>query len=356
MILSVSRRTDIPAFYMPWFMERVRAGFCRVPHPFRPSQVREVSLRAEHVHAIVFWTRHAAPLQPHVDELTGLGYRFYVLYTLLDYPPAFEPSALPLKRRLAAFRELAARLGPERVVWRYDPIIFSAATDARFHRETFSHLAETLRGSTRRCIVSLLTPYPKVMERLSPLTGSAFRVRSPTFRDLEELIPTLVKIARECGMGVTSCASQIDLRPYGVEPGACIDPQLLAQVCNLTESWPRDPGQRPACRCVASVDIGIYDTCPMGCRYCYATRHPDRAIARFRRHDPRAEALVPLEAEACALNTLTDRRFPHPRSREKDSAPRPDLCRCDAVEPKIRRTTAATPRPAGGEKDLRSIP
>jgi len=166
MIISASRRTDIPAFYTPWFMNRLRSGWCRVPNPFNPLQVSEISLRPEDVDVIVFWTRNALPILPHLKELEERGYRFYFLVTLMDNPRVIDAGCPPLNEGLRTFRDLANRIGPERVVWRYDPIVFSSLTDPDFHMRAFRRIAGWLEGCTSRCIISVVHPYRKAQRRL----------------------------------------------------------------------------------------------------------------------------------------------------------------------------------------------
>jgi hypothetical protein len=133
MIISASRRTDIPAFYSAWFMNRIDAGHCQVPNPFNPRQVMTVSLEPEDVDVLVFWTRNATPLLNHLDELDRKGYRYLFLYTVMNNPRPIDPRCPSLEQALAAFKALSDRIGPERVIWRYDPVVFSNASNAEFH-------------------------------------------------------------------------------------------------------------------------------------------------------------------------------------------------------------------------------
>jgi DNA repair photolyase len=270
-IVSASRRTDLPAFYADWFMKRIRAGFCHVVNPFNPNQRSYVSLNPEDVEIIVFWTRNPHGLLPHLEELDNRGYRYYFLYTLLDYPSLLEPKAPPLLSRLETFKRLADRIGAERVVWRYDPIVLSTVTDVPYHLCRFDYLASELAGYTLRVIVSLLDVYAKVRRRLKGLETKGFRLFADDIQALADLMPHLAQTARASGMEIQSCAEKHDLRCYGIEPGACIDPELIEQVFDITVTRQKDPGQRSACRCVLSKDIGSYETCRGGCLYCYAT-------------------------------------------------------------------------------------
>ena len=149
MIISASRRTDIPAFYAPWFMNRMRAGYCTVPNPFNRSQVSRISLRPEDVDVIVFWTRNPRPLLPALDELDDRGYRYYFQYTLLDNPRTLDPKSPPVDAAIATFQTLAERIGPARVIWRYDPSVLSSATGADFHLERYARIAAALRQGVK---------------------------------------------------------------------------------------------------------------------------------------------------------------------------------------------------------------
>ncbi len=271
MIISASRRTDLPAYHADWFMDCIRAGFCDVINPFNPNQRSHVSLHPEDVEVIVFWTRNPQGLLPHLKELDDRGYRYYFLYTLLDYPSLLEPKAASLPSRLETFKGLAAQIGVERVVWRYDPIVLSTVTDVPYHLSRFDNIARELRGYTLQVIISFLDVYAKVRRRLSYVENQGFQLFPPDAQALEELIPDLTQIAHASGMKIYSCAEKHDLASYGVQPGACIDAELIKKVFDISVSRQKDPGQRPACRCVTSKDIGAYGTCRSGCLYCYAT-------------------------------------------------------------------------------------
>lgn len=300
MILSASRRTDLPAFYGEWFAARLRAGFCEVPNPFNPRQVSRISLRPEDVDAVVFWTRHPRSLVPRLSALDRRGIPYYFLYTLMDNPPDLDPGLPPAADRLDAFRALADRLGPERVVWRYDPVVPSNRTDAAFHRRTFARLAGELRGRTRWCIISLLDVYAKVRRRLAPLVRDGLVLETWDPDRHGDLIAEIARIGAENGIRVTSCAESADLEPFGVAPGACVDGEFLNERFGLDLDLRKDPGQRTRCRCVRSRDIGMYDTCVFGCRYCYAVGDPERAIRRRRSHRPGEPALIPLPTPSAA--------------------------------------------------------
>jgi hypothetical protein len=294
MIVSASRRTDIPAFYAAWFVNRVRAGFCTVPNPFNANQVSYVSLRPEDVDAIIFWTRNPRPLLSSLDELDARGYRYYFQYTILDNPRLLDRHTPRVDIAVETFQRLADRIGPERVIWRYDPIVLSSATDASFHQDRYAWIAEQLRGCTTRSVISIVDLYRKAARRLQSLTaqGVTFSDQPPeTLPGFADLLRGLVAAAAQNGMEIVSCAEEIELTCYGVRPGKCVDDDLLARVFGLQLNLRKDPGQRDACGCVISRDIGVYDSCLFGCQYCYATSNFARAAANYATHDPEAPSL-----------------------------------------------------------------
>lgn len=287
MIISASRRTDIPAFYAVWLIKRIRQGECQVVNPYRRDQIKRVSLLPGDVDVIVFWTRYALPLLPFLDELDQLGFRYYFQYTLTDYPRALELKAPSLAAALGSFQALAKKIGKERVVWRYDPIYLSQATSIDFHRRNFQILARALKGYSQRCVISLFDDYAKSRSRLSrspkltPLAESSAELSMA----VDTLMPDLVEIAQDNRLEMVSCAEKVDLLPYGITPGKCADDNLIRQVFGLSLEYKKDPGQRLACRCLPSQDIGRYDTCPFGCQYCYANRSFEQAARYFKSHN-----------------------------------------------------------------------
>lgn len=273
MIISASRRTDIPAFHAGWLMERIRAGYCEVPNPFNRRQISRVSLRPEDVDVIVFWTRHPRPLFPYLAELDGRGFRYYFHYTLTNYPRELEPRTPAYPVAVETFRELAARIGAERVIWRYDPIVFSERMRAAFHRGNYAKIAADLRGCTTRSVISVMDWYPKLRRRFASLRGTGLeplKVGNPPGEQFANLMSGIAALARENGMQIQSCAEPLDLRGYGIPPGKCVDDDYIRSVFGIEVHPRKDPGQRAACGCVVSKDIGTYNTCPFGCLYCYA--------------------------------------------------------------------------------------
>jgi len=294
MIISASRRTDIPAFYAEWFMNRIRAGFCAVPNPFNRAQVSRVSLLPEDVDVIIFWSRNPRPMFIWLDELDRRGYRYYFQYTVMDNPRSLDLKSPPIEAAVHTFQELALHVGADRVIWRYDPIVFSDETDPSFHQKTFKQIAETLSGSTRRSVISIMDVYAKARNRLNRLPSAGFHLTGAqqTNEAIEDLISGLVQIASDANMEIVSCAEEFDLGQFGVRPGKCVDDEYIRRVFGIEVTPKKDPSQRKECGCVVSKDIGMYDSCLFGCQYCYATQSFDLAHRRHDEHDPLSPSLV----------------------------------------------------------------
>ncbi|MCE5245127.1 MAG: DUF1848 domain-containing protein [Desulfobacteraceae bacterium] len=294
MIVSVSRRTDVPSFYTEWFMNRIRAGWCSVPNPFNPAQVSRVSLAPEDVDVLVFWTRNPRPLLDFLPELEARRYRSVFLYTILGYPREIDPGSPPLETALKTFRELSRTIGPGRMAWRYDPILLTNATGVPYHLERYREIAEALEGFTHRSIVSIARIYRKLQRRLDRLAARGIRLLPAGEESFSHLLPRLAETAHGCGMSIQACAPEIDVEHFGIERGSCIDGPWLSRLFGLDFDTGKDAGQRKQCGCAPSRDIGMYDSCLTGCAYCYATSDFERAKANHAAHDSRAPSLLPL--------------------------------------------------------------
>lgn len=290
MIISASRRTDIPAFYAKWWMERVRAGFLLTRNPYNAQQIRRVSLLPAEVDLIVFWSRNPQPLLRHLPELDSLGYRYYFHLTLTDYPRALESATPPVEQAVASFQQLARRIGSERVIWRYDPILVCNWLSIADHLRAFERLAAQLAGHTRRVVVSLADLYPRVARNLRQIAGLELHPLSEA--ELAQLASGLVQIAQRHGMAIFSCAETLPLAQWGIARGKCIDEALIQRLFGLTLSGQKDRGQREACLCIKSVDIGSYQSCLHGCHYCYATTDPQLARRHYLHHNPLSPFLL----------------------------------------------------------------
>ena len=307
MIISASRRTDIPAHYAQWLGNRLRVGYVLVRNPCNFRQVSRVSLDPSVVDCLVFWTKNPAPLLPLLDEIEQLGHRFYFQFTLTPYGAELE-QALPDKQHLVAlFQTLARRVGPERVIWRYDPILFTPACTPASHVASFASLASQLGGFTRRCTISLLSLYAKCKTNLKDVS----LVNVPEDAIMAS-VARMQTIAREQGIQLDACADTFLQTRCGLPAARCIDDQLIASLLDVPVQLPRDAGQRPACCCCASIDIGAYDTCANGCRYCYANTSAMAVVRNQHHHDPASPLLSGhlTGEETVTVKTMHSARIP----------------------------------------------
>lgn len=281
MIISISRRTDIAAFYTPWLMERLRAGEVLVPRAHQPGVLERVDLSAEAVDCLVVISKDPVPLLPHLAELRERGLRLAVQMTITGYGPRWEPYVPPAAQSVAVFARLSQVLGAEWIDWRYDPILLGDGVTERWHREQFAKLCAALAGLTTRCIVSFVDAYPHLGGVVQPLAEGTMRA----------MAADLAETAGHYGLTLTSCAEAVDLSAQGIQPGACIDGERLSRLLGWQIPAGKAQGQRKDCRCAESIDIGSYDTCLHGCRYCYATTSTALAKERHRLHDPHSPLL-----------------------------------------------------------------
>lgn len=286
MIISASRRTDIPAYFSDWFYRRMDEGFVHVRNPMNIHQVSEVPLSPNVVDGIVFWTKDARPLMSRLDQLSA--YPFYFQYTVNPYDADLEPG-VPKKADtiIPAFQELAEMVGKERVIWRYDPIVLTDKYTVDEHVHRFCLLADKLAGHTEKCVISFVDLYKKTQRNMAGVNLLPLGVP-----EMEQLAEAFSGIAREHGLGLETCAEALDLDAYGIKHAHCIDRALLERISGTELDVGKDKNQRLECGCVASIDIGAYNTCSHLCRYCYANFN-DQAVKDARaQHDPQSTLLV----------------------------------------------------------------
>jgi len=291
-IISASRRTDIPALYHRWFMNRIRAGFLLTRNPYNAKQIQRVSLLASDVDAIVFWTRNAAPFMQYLPELDALNYKYYFQYTITGYPKLLEKHLPNPYAAIQTFTQLSDLLGKERVIWRYDPILLSNVTPLSEHKRLFHKIARMLAGKTTQVVISFADIYQKTQRNLNAINGLHYDDILSKKNQLEELCLYMAKVVTEYGMEISSCAENLDLERFAIRKGKCIDELLLNKLFALQLAATKDPGQREQCGCIKSIDIGQYNTCSHGCVYCYATDSESRVKNNRLKHDPQSPFLL----------------------------------------------------------------
>lgn len=285
MILSASRRTDIPNYYSEWFFNRIKDGYVYVRNPMNVHQVSKIDINPETVECIVFWTKNPEPMLNRLEELAP--YHYYFQFTLTGYGKDME-CHVPHKREriIPIFQELSKKTGMQKVIWRYDPVIFTKKYTPEYHLKAFEQIAAALRGYTEKCVISFVDLYAKNKKNMKLLDWY-----EADEEELREFAEKISKIAKKNGMSIGSCAERMDLEEYGIEHNCCIDKTLIESIIGCRLKAGRDKNQREECGCMESVDIGTYNTCKNGCKYCYANYSEESVVKNYSKYDPESPIL-----------------------------------------------------------------
>ena len=287
MILSASRRTDLPGYYSEWFINRLKEGYALYRNPMNHAQVCRVNLSVENVDGIVFWTKDPGPMMDKLEQMDLMGYSYYFQFTLTPYGKEIEQNVRDKREVLATFRQLSDRIGKERVLWRYDPIILNDTYSRDYDRKQFASLCRELSGYTDICTISFVDVYHKLSKRVKEQV-----VREISSEEMHHLAAELVQLAKLYHIELRACCETTDLSADGIKPAACIDKEIMERICGHSITVKKDRSQRTGCGCVQSVDIGAYNTCRNGCIYCYANHSEASIIKNCERHDMGSPMLI----------------------------------------------------------------
>lgn len=287
-IVSASRSTDIPAFHIDWFMNRLEKGHCAWINPFNKSKYY-VSFK--NTRCIVFWSKNPEPIIPKIEMIKKKGINFYLQYTLNDYEKEnFEPNVPGIQQRIDTFKKIVEHLGVGAVVWRYDPIIFTKSLTVEDHVERIRKIGNELKGYFDKLVFSFadIAAYKKVQFNMNKRGIEYVEANNSS---MEKFASLMANIKKHFGIEVATCGEKIDLNKWGINKNKCIDPELMARLFpedtvlkkwlgysdmfGAPEFFQKDPGQRLTCGCILSKDIGSYNTCGHGCVYCYANTTPE---------------------------------------------------------------------------------
>lgn len=300
MIISASRRTDIPTYYSKWFFNRIKEGYALVRNPMNAHQISKISLSPDVVDGIVFWTKNPIPMLDKLDLLKD--YMYYFQFTLNAYGQDVE-AGVPSKNNIIvpSFQKLSDLIGPDRVIWRYDPIFLNETYTAEYHIRYFEELAKRLSPYTKKCTISFLDFYRNTEKNIAGLSIQKF---TPEVQ--ESLAKNLSEIAHSYGLKMDTCAEGIDLQKYGIEHARCIDDHLFGKLLNCPLKVGKDKNQRLECGCIESLDIGAYNTCRNGCRYCYANYSTKTVHTNTGKHNPQSPLLI---GEVGPEDKITERKM-----------------------------------------------
>ncbi|MBD5234067.1 MAG: DUF1848 domain-containing protein [Bacteroidales bacterium] len=283
MIISASRATDIPAFYSRWFFDRLKEGYARWRNPYNG---KDSYVSFDKTRFIVFWSKNPAPIIQSLRLLKERNIGCYFQFTLNDYDAeGLEPYVPPIEQRIETFKLLVDTLGTGSVVWRFDPLILTDRISADDLLRKIENTANQLKGYAEKLVFSFadISTYRKVGRNLS---AAGINYREWTESEMFEFAKGLSDL--HLRVELATCAEKIDLSQFGIRHNRCIDPELI---CRLTPDFQdeinrlkTDKGQRALCGCISSKDIGVYNTCPHGCVYCYANSTPYSARQNYIRH------------------------------------------------------------------------
>lgn len=298
MILSVSRRTDIPNYYSEWFINRIKAGYLYVRNPLNFHQVSRINITPEVVDCIVFWTKNPEPMLNKLEQLKD--YNYYFQFTLTGYGKDME-SALPHKKdkMIPTFQRLSKTIGKEKVVWRYDPIIITEKYSEEYHLKAFHEIASSLNGYCTRVVISFIDLYAKTKKNMKDI-----KIIGKNPEELIDFSKKLAEIAKSNGMEIETCAELIDLSSCGIKHSSCVDKKLIEKIIGSQIKVEKDKNQRDECGCVESVEIGAYNTCLNGCKYCYANYSEERVKANRVLYDVHSPILC---SEITGEDKITER-------------------------------------------------
>lgn len=283
MILQTGMRTDIPAFYSRWFLNRIKEGYVLVRNPYNPSAVTKYRIDPDVVDLIAFCTKNPAPMLEHMDALKPYGQYWFV--TITPYGKEIEPNVPDKAKVINDFKMLSKEVGIDSVGWRYDPIFITEKYSVDFHLQAFEKMAKELSGYTYTCVISFIDLYKKVNRNFP-------QAREVNKSECIDIGKAFVQIGKKYGMTIKACAEGDELAAYGVDCDGCLTQSTYEAALCAKLNMPKKKGQRGACACFLGNDIGAYDTCRHLCKYCYAKMDPKAVLYNSKMHDPNSPFLI----------------------------------------------------------------
>ncbi len=283
MIINTGCRTDIPAFYAKWLMNRIREGYVLVRNPYNPNQVTKYNLSPEVVDCLAFCTKNPEPMLSYLDELDK--YKQYWFVTITPYGKDIEPNVPEKQKVIESFKKLSNHIGVDSIGWRYDPIFIGNGFDVNKHVECFEKMAKELKGYTHNCTISFLDLYEKV-KRNAP------DIKPPTKEEQMEIAKAFARIGKENDMVIHACCEKTYLSQYGLQCNGCMSQEIIEKAINNTLQPPKRKNLRQECNCLMGNDIGAYNTCGHLCKYCYANANKQSVIENMKKHDDNSPFLI----------------------------------------------------------------
>ena len=284
MIINTGGRTDTVQYYSQWLLKRFEEGFVLSRNPLFPNKVMRYSLDPDVVDCVVFCSKSYLPILPRLHEITD-RFNTYFYYTITAYGRDVEPGVPSIEESIETLIRLSEMVGRGRVAWRYDPVLLTENYTVSVHEKTFSSMAKTLAPYIDRCIFSFVEMYRKLEVNMSELIPLSVE-------DMNTLAEILGRYANENGIYIQTCGTDADFSRYGIHQSGCMTLDILGKANGIEFRNLKHKGMRKGCHCIESRDIGAYDTCLNGCRYCYANKSPRKAWDNYKFHDPSSPLLL----------------------------------------------------------------
>ena len=284
MILNTGGRTDTVQYYTEWLLNRFSEGYVLTRAPLCPNKISRYELTPDKVDCVVFCSKNYQPILPRLHEITDC-FNTYFHYTITAYGKDIEPGVPSIEESMETLIRLSDQVGKQRVAWRYGPVLLTKEYTIERHLQTFERMAGELAPYIDRCIFSFVEMYKKLesnMPELIPLSTD----------DMDELACGVGSIARKCGIHLQTCGTNVDYSRYGIHASGCMTLDILGEANGIEFKKLKHKGMRQGCHCIESRDIGAYDTCLNGCKYCYANKNPQKAFENYKYHDPKSPLLL----------------------------------------------------------------
>ena len=301
MIINTGARTDTVRYYTKWLLGRFDEGYVYSRNPLFPNKVTRYELTPEKVDCVVFCSKDYEPILPDLARITS-RFPTYFHYTITAYGTDVEPGVPSIEKSIDTLRRLSKIVGSQRVAWRYDPVLLTERYTVQTHLETFDRMAEQIAPYADRCIFGFVEMYRRLETNMPELVAL-------TDDDKDALAKGLGESAARHGLPIQTCGASGDYTRYGIEASGCMTLDMVGKANGLAFRRLKHGGTREGCGCIQTRDIGAYNTCLSGCRYCYANKRPDKARENYKLHDPDSPLLIGHPRETDTLQQGAQRSF-----------------------------------------------
>jgi hypothetical protein len=284
MILNTGSRTDTVQYYTQWLLKRFEEGYVYSRNPMFPNKVTRYELDPQTLDCVIFCSKNYKPILPYIKQITD-KFNTYFHYTITAYGKDIEPNVPSIEESIETLIELSKIVGAQRIAWRYDPILLTDKYTKNLHYETFDYMAKELSPYVDRCIFSFVEMYKKLEKNMPEIILL-------TEDDKIEIAQSLGRIARKHNLIIQTCATNGDYTEYGIKNSGCMTSEILGKANGIQFKNLRHSGNRNGCACMDNRNIGDYDTCPNGCKYCYANKNPKIAMENFKKHNPNSPFIL----------------------------------------------------------------